>query len=88
LAARGARLIVCPSNNMMTREKAEKYRHLHNKVRAQRSKETGLWLISSDVVGEKGNQICYGPTAIINPAGEVVSQVPLLEAGMIVGEID
>ena len=88
LAAGGAQLIVCPSNNMMTREKAEKYKHVHNQVRAERCRESGLWLMSSDVVGGKDNRICYGPTAIINPAGEVVSQVPLFEEGMVVGEIE
>jgi predicted amidohydrolase len=88
LAQQGARLIVCPANNMMPRAKAEHWKHLHNEVRAQRAKETRLWLVSADVTGEHGGYISYGPTAVINPQGRVVAQVPLLEAGMVVADIE
>lgn len=87
LSARGASLIVCPANNMMRREKAEEFKHLHNQVRAERAMETGLWIISSDVTGERDNRISYGPTAVISPEGKVVRKVPLLEVGMIAAEI-
>lgn len=88
IAAQGGDLIVCPANNMMGREKAEKFKHLHNEVRSERAKETGLWLISSDVTGERDDRISYGPTAVINPDGLVVAQVPLLEFGMVSTEIE
>jgi predicted amidohydrolase len=87
IAAQGAHLIVCPANNMMSREKAEKFKPIHNEVRAKRCRETGLWLISSDVTGERNNRISYGPTAVINPDGNVLAQVPLMEVGMISAEI-
>lgn len=87
LSAQGVSLIVCPANNMMRREKSEEFKHLHNKVRAERTKETGLWLISSDVTGERDGRISYGPTAVISPEGNVVGQVPLLEVGMVAAEI-
>jgi predicted amidohydrolase len=87
IAAQGARLIVCPANNMMRRENAEKWKYRHNETRALRVRETGLWLISSDVTGTRGDSVALGPTCVIDPQGNVVSQVPLLEVGMITVEI-
>ncbi|WP_420882176.1 carbon-nitrogen hydrolase family protein [Rhizobium gallicum] len=40
MADRGATLIFCPANNMMRREKAERYRDLHNASRAKRCRDT------------------------------------------------
>lgn len=87
LAAQGASVILCPSNNMMSREKAEKWKYLHNETRAVRARETGLWLISSDVTGEQGDRVALGPTSVIDPEGKVVAQVPLMEVGMVIAEI-
>ncbi len=87
LAERGARLILCPANNMLPLENAEKWKTLHNEIRAQRAKETGCWLLSSDVTGTRENQISFGPTAVIDPDGRVLTQVPLLQEGMVVAEI-
>lgn len=87
LAKQGAQLLVCPSNNMMRRENAEKWKHKHNESRAERAKEGKLWLLSSDVTGEQKGRISYGPTALISPQGIVVSQLPLLQEGMLVQEI-
>ncbi len=87
VAAQGARLIVCPANNMMRRDNAEKWKHRHNEIRACRAKETGLWLISSDVTGIRGDSVAFGPTCVINPDGCVVAQVPLMEVGMAVAKI-
>ena len=71
----------------MRYETAEKYKHLHHKMRIERVKETGLWLLSSDVTGERDGRIAYGPTSIINPDGQVTAQVPLMEIGMVIGEL-
>jgi len=84
IAAQGARLIVCPANNMMKRQNAEKWKYRHNEIRACRAKETGLWLISSDVTGIRGDSVALGPTCVIDPGGRVVAQVPLMEVGMVV----
>lgn len=88
LADQGAQLIVCPANNMMGHQKSEQYRHIHNAVRGERCKETGLWLISSDVTGEQSGRISYGPTALIDPSGHVAAQLPLLETGLLITEIE
>ena len=83
----GASLIVCPANNMLRRKVAESFRDVHNSVRGERCRETGLWLISADVTGERDGCIAWGPTAVLNPAGEVVAQVPLEKPGLLVFDI-
>lgn len=70
------KLMVCCANNMLRHDTAEKYRKLHNSVRGQRCKETGLWLMSSDVTGEREGHLALGPTAILNPDGDVEEQLP------------
>tara|TARA_R110002095_G_scaffold215691_3_gene210619 strand:+ start:19976 stop:20713 length:738 start_codon:yes stop_codon:yes gene_type:complete len=87
VANQGASLVVCPCYNMLHPENAETWKEKHNAIRAERARETGLWLLSSDVTGERDGQISYGPTALIDPGGEVVSQVPLMEEGLLVQEI-
>jgi predicted amidohydrolase len=83
----GAALLVCPANNMMRRKTAEAYKSVHNSVRGARCRETGLWLISADVTGEREGRISWGPTAVLNPAGEVVAQLPLEKAGALIFDI-
>lgn len=87
IANQGAHLMVCPCYNMLSYGNAEKWKPKHNTIRAERTVETGLWLISADVTGEREGQISYGPTALIDSQGTIVTQVPLLEEGMIVHEI-
>lgn len=69
----GASLIVCPANNMHRRKTAEAFKDMHNFARGERCRETGLWLVSADVTGERDGLISWGPTAVLNPAGEVVA---------------
>lgn len=83
----GASLIVCPANNMHRRKTAEALRNVHNSVRGERCRETGLWLVSADVTGERDGRISWGPTAVINPAGAVVAQLPLEKTGLLVVDI-
>jgi len=87
VADSGATLIVCPANNMMRRDKAENLRDAHNSVRGDRCRETGLWLVSADVVGERDDLISLGPTAVLSPKGEVVKQLPLGRPGLLVADI-
>ena len=83
----GASLIVCPANNMHRRETSEAFKDVHNSVRGERCRETGLWLVSADVTGERDGRISWGPTAVLNPAGEVVAQLPLEATGLLVFDI-
>jgi predicted amidohydrolase len=87
LAAQAVKLILCPSNNMMPRKTAGKYKHLHHEMRIERVKENKIWLLSSDVTGERDGRIAYGPTSAINPRGQITDQVPLMKTDMIVVEI-
>jgi predicted amidohydrolase len=83
----GASLIVCPANNMHHRKTSEALKNVHNSVRAERCRETGVWLVSADVTGHRGERISWGPTAVLNPAGEVVAQLPLEKTGLLVFDI-
>jgi predicted amidohydrolase len=87
IANLGASLIVCLANNMCRRKTAEALKHMHNSVRGERCRETGLWLVSADVTGERDGRISWGPTAVLNPAGEVVAQLPLERTGLLVFDI-
>jgi predicted amidohydrolase len=87
MAAQGASLIVCPANNMMKRQAAERWKDAHNAIRGERCRETGLWLISADVFGEREGRVGWGPTAVLNPAGEVAAQLPLEAPGLLVFDL-
>jgi predicted amidohydrolase len=87
ISRQGASLILCPANNMMRYETAEKYKQLHHEMRIERVNENQVWLISADVTGDRDGRIAYGPTSAINPEGKIVDHVPLMETGMIIVEI-
>jgi predicted amidohydrolase len=87
LADLGASLILCPANNMHPRKTAQAFKAVHNAVRGERCRETGLWLVSADVTGERCGRISWGPTAVLNPAGAVVAELPLETPGLLVFDI-
>lgn len=87
VADRGASLLVCAANNMLRRDKALQYKDLHNAIRGERCRETGLWLISADVTGERDDRVGWGPTAVLNPAGEVAAQLPLDQTGLLIFDL-
>lgn len=87
VAELGASLVVCLANNMMNRDRSERFRDMHNAVRAERCRETGLWLLSADVTGEREGRVSFGPTALLDPGGEVVAQLPLGRPGLLVSDV-
>ena len=88
LAAQGARLVLVPAQNMMRREAATHWKDLHNQIRAGRVRETGMWLVSADVTGERDeHRVGYGPTSVINPRAEIQAEVPLMTTGMAVADV-
>ena len=88
VAFQGAQLLIVPSQNMMRRSAAAQWKDLHNTIRTERVRETGMWLVSADVTGERNeNYLGIGPTSVINPRGEIVAQVPLRTTGMVVADI-
>ncbi len=86
-AAAGARLLVCPANNMLTRASADEWKHRHNALRAEHARRAGLWLLSSDVTGVRGKRVSYGPTAVIDPSGTVRKQLPLMTPGTLLWDL-
>ncbi|WP_250035432.1 carbon-nitrogen hydrolase family protein [Paractinoplanes maris] len=88
VAAQNATLLVHPAQNMMRRDNAYRWQDRHNELRRKRVRETGLWMASADVTGERGHtHLGLGPTCIINPAGEVVAEVPRGTVGLAVHDI-
>lgn len=87
VARQGASLLLCPANNMLPRQAAKEWKEKHNAVRGERCRETGLWLISADVTGARGDWIAWGPTAVLNPAGEIAAQLPLDVPGLLVFDL-
>lgn len=87
MAQQGALLLLCPANNMMRREAALEWKDRHNAIRGERCRETGLWLLSADVTGERDGRVAWGPTALLNPGGEVVAQLPLDAPGLLVWDL-
>jgi predicted amidohydrolase len=84
IAAQGAQLLLVPAQNMIRRAAATHWKDLHNRIRAERVRETGMWLVSAHVTGERDRyRVGLGPTCVINKQAEVVSQVPLMETGMV-----
>jgi predicted amidohydrolase len=92
VAAKGAGLLLVPAQNMMRRESAVAWKDEHNRIRAHRVRETGMWLVSADVTGTRIagglNRVGLGPTSVMNPRAEVVAQVPLLATGFVVAQIE
>lgn len=88
VAAQGARLLLVPAQNMMRREAAAGWKDLHHTIRAERVRETGMWLVSADVTGERDeHRVGLGPTSVMNPRAQVVAQVPPMTTGMAVADI-
>lgn len=88
IAGQLACVLLVPAQNMMRRQAAEEWKHRHNQIRAERVRETGMWLVSADVTGERGDtHVGLGPTSVMSPSGDVVAQVPLMETGMVIAQV-
>jgi 5-aminopentanamidase len=83
LAEKGARVIFYPLNNRLLTEKAIKYRDKHLLNLVARAKETGCWVVSSDVVAQDSETIGYGCTAIVSPKGATIERATELEEAMV-----
>lgn len=87
IADGGAAVLVAPCNNMLPSPVSEAWRDRHNPIRSLRAKETGLWLVSSDVCGRGDDHVSHGPTAVIDPQGRLVEQLPVGRPGIVVVDI-
>jgi predicted amidohydrolase len=84
LADQGAEIILYPLNNMLRHATAERWKDKHVENLIARAKQTGAWIISADVVGQKEGFIAYGCSAIISPNNQVVAKVSELKSGLVV----
>jgi predicted amidohydrolase len=88
IAGQGARVLLVPAQNMMRHRAAQAWKHRHNQIRAERVRETGMWLVSADVTGERGDtHVGCGPTSVMTSSADVVAQVPFMETGMVIAQI-
>lgn len=83
LVRQGAQVIFYPLNNRLPTEKALKYRDKHLPNLIDRAKETGCWVVSSDVIAEDDKTIGYGCTAIVSPKGTVIKRAEELKEAVI-----
>lgn len=86
LAAKGTQVIFYPLNNRLSRQKAIGYREKHVPNLIDRARETGCWVVSSDVVADDDVTLGYGCSAIVNTKGKLQVRVPELTAGMVAVE--
>jgi predicted amidohydrolase len=87
LLEQGADIIFFPLNNELKKESAVKWRYKHIENLIQRARETGAWVISSDVVAESNETVGYGCTVIVRPGGAIVKKAPELTEGILVSEV-
>jgi 5-aminopentanamidase len=88
IAGQRARVLLVPAQNMMRRQAAQTWKRRHNQIRAERVRQTGMWLVSADVTGERADtHIGYGTTSVMNPSADLVAQVPLMETGIVIAQI-
>ncbi|KQU62211.1 hypothetical protein ASG67_03585 [Sphingomonas sp. Leaf339] len=84
LAEQQARLILYPLNNMLPPETAGRWRTKSLANLVDRARQTGCWVVSSDVTGACDDRLSYSCTAIVAPDGRIVARVPELVEGAVV----
>jgi predicted amidohydrolase len=72
----GAAVLCYPLNNVLPPATAERWRDRSIANLVARARETGCWVVSSDVTGSCGDRVSLGCTAIISPAGQIRARVP------------
>lgn len=87
ITCQGAELILYPLNNMLPPATAERWRAKSLANLNDRARQTGCWIVSSDVTGASNGLLSYGCTAIVAPDGHVVAQVPELNEGAAVYDL-
>ena len=87
IAEQGAKLLVCPCNNLLSPANAEIWKHKHQEIRRQRARDTGMHLLSSDVVGEWNGRISYGSTSVIGPDGKIRSELDFMREGLLIQDL-
>lgn len=84
IAGQGAELLVCPCNNLLSPANADLWKHKHQEIRRKLARETGMHLLSSDVVGEWNGRISFGSTSLIGPDGEIRAELDFMREGLLI----
>jgi predicted amidohydrolase len=87
LRQQGAQLICYPLNNMLAPATAAKWRSKSIENLQDRAKETGCWVVSSDVTGEYLGKMSYGCTAVAQPDGSIARQANEGSEGAIIFDL-
>jgi predicted amidohydrolase len=88
VANRGAGLICCPMNMMLTPAKVSRWREPCLAGFRDCARQTGCWVVSSDVVGTNSEGwASYGCTVIVDPQGRVVQRVDEFVEGVTVFDL-
>lgn len=73
-ALKGARIIFCPSFNRVPKDDRMLH-YLHRKSHfISRSFDNHCWLVTSDIIWDKGNEVCSGYSCILSDDGELVAK--------------
>ncbi len=73
-ALKGARIIFCPSFNRVPKD-ARMLHYLNRKSHfISRAFDNHCWLITSDIIWDKDNEVCPGYSCILNDDGELVAK--------------
>ena len=75
LGAQGAQLLCYPLNNMLAPATAARWREKSVDNLFQRARDTGCWVVSSDVVGASGDKLSHGCTSVVAPDGTLAARV-------------
>ncbi|MFS2151506.1 carbon-nitrogen hydrolase family protein [Rhizobium sp. Rhizsp42] len=89
IVANGASVVCAPLNMMIRAHKVDQWREPAIESLRACAVRTGSWVISSDVVGDRGDGwMSCGCTLAVGPDGVIASKVPEWEEGAILLDID
>lgn len=87
VARQNADLILYPLGNRLKPAVARRWREKSLANLVDRARQTGCWIVSSDVTGASDGLVSFGCTAIVAPDGQVVARVPDLHEGVVVHDV-
>ena len=86
-AEAGAQVIVMPLNNLLRFEVDRLWRERHVANLVARARETGCWVVSSDIVGRTAERVAHGCAAIVDPLGRLLARVPEDREGVVTHDL-
>jgi predicted amidohydrolase len=87
LVARGARLLLVPSNNGLRTEIADVV-ELTREVDVETARRCGVPVVRADVAGRTASRVAFGTSAIVDAGGEVVRAGTAFVEEVLVADLD